>query len=407
MKAVSEQQLLECLDLMAQGMSMADILARYSDQSDVLRPYLETTAQLSQLAANPTIAQKLKSQDVFLAQATALNAAPFKKASGWFWLRRMLLPVAALSMFLIIFGAGLITASASSLPGDGLYDIKRQVEGIQLQMASSPDSKLLLIGQFKTERLREVEALMQAGRTAEVEFDGVLEVLAAEAWVVSKIQTEITENTIIEGTPQIGALLRVTGVIENGRLTATNVQVLTFKPADPEAIPKVEPTRVVIPTTTIMPTDTPLATETAVPTTTNEPTNTPTPTRTGDSETPEATNTPESQPTAVPTDGPTPASTPDDDDNDGNDDETDEDDTSSEDDETDETDEDDASSEDDETDEDDDSSEDDETDEDDDSSEDDETDETDEDNASSEDGETDETDEDDANSEDGENGGSL
>lgn len=301
MKSVSEQQLMECLDLMEQGIPLADILTRYPAQSDVLQPYLETTAHLAQLAMNPTVAQKLNSQNAFLAQATSLKAGKATQAGGWFWLRRALFSLAAVSLFLIIFGAGLITASASALPGDGLYDIKREFEGIQLQMASSSDDKLEIIDQFNAERIREVAALLYAGRRAEVEFDGELELLTADAWVVAQIRAEITEDTIIAGTPQIGSLVRVIGLIENGRLSATHIQVLTVKPTDlviPEVEPTetLQPTKTIVPTPTNMPSSTPLATKTAVPTPTSTSTATPT-------ETPEATHTPTAvSPTALPDD---------------------------------------------------------------------------------------------------------
>ena len=118
---------------------------------------------------------------------------------------------------MIIFGTGLVTASASALPGDGLYAIKRQVEGFQLQTLSASADKLALIEQFKTERQREVAALLSAGRTADVQFEGVLELFGANTWVVSSITTEIAQQTVIDGTPHIEALVRVTGFTENGR----------------------------------------------------------------------------------------------------------------------------------------------------------------------------------------------
>ena len=42
MSTVSENLLMDCLDLLEQGVPMADILARYPDQAEALRPYLET-----------------------------------------------------------------------------------------------------------------------------------------------------------------------------------------------------------------------------------------------------------------------------------------------------------------------------------------------------------------------------
>ena len=118
MRDISEQQLLDCLDLMEDGMSLADVLTRYPEQADALRPFLETAAQVSQLATNPTIAQQNKSQAAFLSQAAAMKAAPVESATIWLWFRRLLLPAVALSLFVILFGASLFTVSASALPGE-------------------------------------------------------------------------------------------------------------------------------------------------------------------------------------------------------------------------------------------------------------------------------------------------
>lgn len=318
MNKMFEQQLVVCLDLMEQGMSVSDVLVRYPDQADDLRPFLEITAQLSQLATNPTIAQQNKSQAAFLSQAAAVKTASVETRHIWFWLQKLLLPVVALSMLLVLFAGGLFAASASALPGDSLYAFKRQFETLQLQLITAPDEKLRLIEQFSAERQHEVETLLLSGRTAEAKFDGLLEAIADDAWIVSNIRVEVSEQTLIAGTPQIGAQVRVTGLADNGRFAATIIEILSFVPPDPERLPTVVPPVIVLPTSTASssPTPTPSATETAVPTITLDPTETPTPT---------ATNTPEAleTETAVPSATliiPLPTVTPHDNNNDNEDD---------------------------------------------------------------------------------------
>ncbi len=278
-----EQRLLDCLDLMEKGLSVSEILSRYPEQADMLRPFLETATQLSKLATNPTIAQKNKSQDAFLAEAAALKTGTREPIFFWVWLRRILFPAAALSLMLIIFGLGLFTTSASALPGESLYNVKRQFEALQLQMVSAPDKKLRLIEQFAAERRQEVETLLLTGQTAEAQFDGVIELMATETWVVSNIQIEIHDDTMIAGTPQIGSLVRVTGLVHNGRFLTSVVEVLRAGanpnlPLEPTpsatATPTTAPSPTLTATATMSQTHTPQPTETAVPTLTTEPTST-------------------------------------------------------------------------------------------------------------------------------------
>ena len=306
-----EQRLLECLDLMEGGLSVSEILSRYPEQADMLRPFLETATQLSQLATNPTIAQKNKSQDAFLAEAVALKTVNREPIFPWMWLRRILFPVAALSLMLILFGMGLFTTSASALPGEPLYNVKRQFEALQLQMVSASDEKLRLIDQFTAERRQEVETLLLTGQTAETQFDGVIERMATETWVVSNIPIEIQDDTIIAGTPQIESLVRVSGLVQNGLFLTDVVEVLKagtdtelrLEPTPTStSTPTIAPSSALTATSTASPTHTTIPTETAVPTQTTEPTST-------ETYTPAPTETPLPTETAVPETTPLPPPT--------------------------------------------------------------------------------------------------
>ena len=54
MNATTEQVLIEALDLLEQGLSLDEIVARYPAAAD-LRPYLMTAVELSDLAHQPTL----------------------------------------------------------------------------------------------------------------------------------------------------------------------------------------------------------------------------------------------------------------------------------------------------------------------------------------------------------------
>lgn len=70
----------------------------------------------------------------------------------------------------MLFGAvGVVNASAASLPGDGLYPLKRRLEQVRLVLSFDPAANAQLLNEFSDERLREIEALTLAGRVDDLE----------------------------------------------------------------------------------------------------------------------------------------------------------------------------------------------------------------------------------------------
>ncbi len=301
MNDVPEAVLLESLDFMEQGESIEQILARYPEQAEGLRPFLETAVQLTTLAPQPSLAAKQQSQQAFLAHAESLKTTPIRP-SGWYRLRQLLLPLVSLAVVLILFGTMAVSVSSSAIPGDALYPVKRLVENIRLTRTGDPETAVTLAEQYRQERIREVQALLRTGRSAEVTFEGEIEAIQPEEWTVATIHVILDAETNIEGRPQVGELARVHGRTEDGLLTANLIELLTGSAATPEPEPTPEPTPTVAPTLTVTAT----ATATGAPTTesTEEPTTEPTPTQTATLR-PTATITPSPLPTATPSPQPT------------------------------------------------------------------------------------------------------
>jgi hypothetical protein len=65
---------------------------------------------------------------------------------------------------LVLVFSGLGVASASALPGDALYSLKRGIENFQLSLALSLDAQSNLLTRFVEERVEEIEALSQRDR---------------------------------------------------------------------------------------------------------------------------------------------------------------------------------------------------------------------------------------------------
>ncbi|MEZ4594306.1 MAG: DUF5667 domain-containing protein, partial [Chloroflexota bacterium] len=263
MNDVPESLLQESLDLLEQGLSIEQILARYPDQAEALRPFLQTAVQLMTLAPQPSLAAKQRSQKAFLAHAESLKVAPVQPSS-WYRLRQILLPLVSLAVVLILFGATAVSVSGSAIPGDALYPVKLLVEDVRLNRADSPETAVALVETNRQERISEVQTLLRTGRAAEAEFEGELQAIQTDQWTVAEIDIQLDAATRISGLPQLGELARVNGRTENGVFIAETIEILTGTVAEPEPEPTAEPNPPTIPSATA--TATPTLTPTPAPT---------------------------------------------------------------------------------------------------------------------------------------------
>jgi cell division septation protein DedD len=286
MNAQLEAKLIECLDALTQGESVDRILARYPDEAAQLRPLLRTAAGLSELRLEPSEAAKIKSRQQFMAQADLLRRTTPRKTMGF--LPRFVTGLAAAALVAIVLSTGAVAASGSALPGDPLYGLKRTVEDVRLQSASSPAQHEALQREFEQRRVNETNQLLDAGREGEVEFTGTIEEIQTKAWIVSSLVVQVDANTAIVGTPQINRVAEVHGVTGPGGLRATSISIESSGETD--LTPTPEP--IETPETTV----TPEPTKTTAPATPATPQATRTPQAIG---TPQPTPVP-SQPTATP-----------------------------------------------------------------------------------------------------------
>ncbi len=294
-----ERNLIECLDALERGESLADILRRYPQQAEELRPFLETAALLNDLNLQPSLHAQARSRQAFLAQADALR--PQKpRLIGWRRWQRALVPVMAIVVLLFLISAALVPASAGAVPGDALYRFKRLGESVRLDTTASAEQKLELIETYKERRRQEILALLSANKDVDqVTFEGTIEALAADAWQVGSIPVQIAPSTQIEGRPEVGLLAIITGRVRQGSLLALTIFI-------PEGGgPVVEPTPSATATDTAVPTHTPSPTATGTLRPSATPSSSPTP-----SPTATPTLTPTHTPTATPTHTPTETAVP-------------------------------------------------------------------------------------------------
>jgi len=273
MDSALETKLIECLGALESGESLEQALSRFPEDAERLRPLLSVAAALPRLRMEPSLEAKAASRKAFLAKAAAMPGATRPRRA---LLMRPLAAFASLAAALVVVAGVAVTTSASAVPGDPLYGVKRAVESVLLSISSD---RVTLAAQFEQERIDEVEALLAAGREAEVEFGGIVESIQPNAWVVSGVPVALDGNTAVEGDPQVGRRARVRGRTIDGLLIATSIAVEPG--AEPSPEPTVEPQPESSATPTPRQTPTPGATHTPSPspspTSTRTPTATPTP----------------------------------------------------------------------------------------------------------------------------------
>lgn len=211
MNDMDDNVLIEVLDLLASGLPIDAIVARYPAQAAELRPFLLTAAALGRLAEQPTLDAQAQSQRAFLAAAGEMAATqPRPTAAGW-W-RRLLAPALALLLVVFLGGVGLVGASAAAAPGDALYGTKRLIEDVRLNLTGDPERAAALREQFRLERVDEIERLLVEGREVAVSLTGPIEAIDGLRWTVAGLPVVVGADTVIDGAPAVGALAQVDGL---------------------------------------------------------------------------------------------------------------------------------------------------------------------------------------------------
>jgi hypothetical protein len=212
----------DCLARLSAGEPVDACLQRYPDLADELRPMLEA-AQWAQAASRVPHHVQMRSRARFLAAAARRRSPRSNVLVGL--LRRSLSTALALFVGFVLGATGLFYASASTLPGDRLYPVKRAFENVRSQLAVDPASRLVLEQEYSLRREDETETLLSEGRTAEVNLSGVLASRSDSDWQVGGFTVRVTDDAEIVGDPRIGFYVDVTAELREGALTALKIVV--------------------------------------------------------------------------------------------------------------------------------------------------------------------------------------
>jgi hypothetical protein len=166
-------------------------------------------------------------------------------------LRRSTAVVALAAVLAVtLLGGGTIAASATSLPGDSLYAVKRMTEEFQLVFTLDRQAKAQLVQKLDERRREEAKAIATSHRVAEMSFRGRVQSVGASSWTISGVAVSVSAETAVEGEISAGTPVRVeVRSLSDGTLSAVRISA-----EPPEATPQ----------PTLSPT--PESTETSVPT---------------------------------------------------------------------------------------------------------------------------------------------
>jgi hypothetical protein len=178
-----------CLDrIMVKGDTIEQCLESYPGQAVELEPLLR--AALSAVKVSSHIEPRPEFQR--LAKHRLLSAIEEKgkkraehRMPLWGWQRRWAVALAAV-LILIMVGAGTVTASTGSLPGDTLYPVKTATEKVQGFFTFSSEAKANFYMKLAQRRLDEIKLLVKGNRSIpqsllavmNTETDGAIEILS-------------------------------------------------------------------------------------------------------------------------------------------------------------------------------------------------------------------------------------
>jgi len=166
MKDELQQIFEDCLELLEQGSSIEDCLNKYPAEARELQSLL-STAQLSRTSLHYAIPRDTKARirAKIMTQYDHQHLPRGQKTPIWSYLRRWAYVTICILTFLIVAGLGLNVASASAVPGDTLYPVKKSFEEIQIAFSFSNMAKAETHVRLAERRINEIIELAGQGES--------------------------------------------------------------------------------------------------------------------------------------------------------------------------------------------------------------------------------------------------
>lgn len=203
----------DCLQRLQAGASVREVLERYPQWADDLRPRLEAARAAQALGETLQVPQATiaRGRARFLKQIYQPSPPrPQPSLKRLTWLRASLATV----LVLMFAFSGVVFASAEALPGEALHPIKLAVEQMRLRLARDLDQRLALEAEFDRERLQETRTVLDRQRAGQVTLVGVLTQTAPETWQVDDIPVMVSPALASLGQTFVGFQVVAVGVVQ-------------------------------------------------------------------------------------------------------------------------------------------------------------------------------------------------
>lgn len=208
-----------CLQEIELGADIETSLLRYPDFADELRPILQTSVHAKGLATSvPSVDMMQFNRAKLLRRAAEMRETQGKSTLTPSWVNPLRRAAVAFAIIAIIFmsGTGLVRASSTTLPGDNLYPVKRSYEDLALLFTFDSLRRNSLEVEYENERLEELHELIAKGRSAEVDFAGIVTQQNGSEWLVSGIRIITSSQTDLhDGPVVVGDAVRVFGITQS------------------------------------------------------------------------------------------------------------------------------------------------------------------------------------------------
>jgi hypothetical protein len=195
-----------CLDrIMVKGDTIEQCLESYPEQAADLEPLLR--AALSAVKASSHIEPRPEFRRLAKHRLLSAIAEEGKKRAEhrmplWGWQRRWAVALVAV-LVLVMIGAGTVTASTGSLPGDTLYPVKTATEKVQGFFTFGSEAKANFHMKLAQGRLDEIKLLVKGNRSIpqsvlavmNTETDGAIEMLSRSKQVRRESLDRLMEMT--------------------------------------------------------------------------------------------------------------------------------------------------------------------------------------------------------------------
>lgn len=229
----------ECLERIRHGDDLENCLKDYPEETDELRPLLQTALGITKFAMTAQPRPEFIAQtQTILEQEYYFSHYSWKaRIAGWFRPKVRLAKVTAVSIVILglVFAGGFslsIVASEDAMPGQILYPIKLATEQVRLFFTFSDDGKVGYLTEYAETRAAEIVYAIEQGDDAHAE--AALERLERHLDMVERIAGPGNTPRAMAASEHESLILQEIETIVNESLIDINERILEIKTLDSE-----------------------------------------------------------------------------------------------------------------------------------------------------------------------------